>query len=258
MDLDKLLVDALAAADGAAHIMRENFTRPHKIQHKGAVDLLTETDLAIEAFLRRELGHLLPEAAFVGEESSEADAANSGLCWVVDPVDGTTNFAHGIPVTAVSIALCYQGQPLLGIVTAPLLNECFYAARDSRAFCNGEPIAVSKETDIRQSLVATGFPYEMEGQLAAIIQRLEQVLPVTQGLRRPGSAAIDLCWLAAGRLEVFYENGLKPWDMAAGWLIVEEAGGRVTDFEGNDAGFGKSLLASNGHVHMAMQKLLRI
>lgn len=257
-NLDKILIECLATTRAAGQILSNQWHKPRKIEHKGAIDLVTDTDKEIEAFLKEKLAALVPDAAFLGEESSANmdKLLSSSLCWVVDPVDGTTNFVHYLPMVAVSVALCQNGEPIIGVVDAPLLRETYYAARDTRAFCNGEPVSVSTTYTLTDSLVATGFPYDMSKALPGILKRLERVLPVTQGLRRPGSAALDLCWTAAGRVDAFYEEDLKPWDMAAGWLLVKEAGGEVTDFSGAPLEWHKPVLASNGHVHMAMVELL--
>lgn len=259
MNLDELLLKCLPIARSAGDIVRERWNCPHEIRHKGAVDLVTETDREVEAFLAENLGRLLPEASFLGEESGKAQTnpLASRFCWVVDPVDGTTNFVHRIPMVGISIALCENGEPILGIVDAPMLDECYYAARDSRAFLNGEPISVSKTEKLVDCLVATGFPYDARPRLPDLVRWIEAVLPATQGLRRAGAASLDLAWTACGRLDAYYEYGLKPWDMAAGWLIVKEAGGEASDFNGGPAGFGKPLLASNGLVHADMVNLVK-
>lgn len=257
LNLDALLLKAIPVVRRAGQIIAESWNNSHAVIHKGVTDLVTETDKAVEDFLKRELAELLPEAAFIGEESaSAADAQGESLCWIVDPVDGTTNFVHRIPAVAVSVALCEKNLPLFGIVDAPILGECFYAARDSRAFCNGEPVGVSGATRLIDSVVGTGFPYDAGEHLPEILNRIGKILPATQGLRRFGSAAIDLCWVACGRLDAFYEADLKPWDMAAGWLIVMEAGGEVSDFFGKEPGFGKPVLASNGKIHEELLSLL--
>lgn len=256
MKLDDLMRKCLPVLKEAGNIVRGNWNRPHETKHKGPIDLVTETDVAVEAFLRGELQRILPEAAFVGEESGADPALLKGLCWVVDPVDGTTNFVHQIPIVGVSVALCEGGKPVLGIIEAPMLGETYHAALDTQAFRNGAPITVSENSDIGQSLVATGFPYAVKPVLPEILARLGRVLPATQGLRRPGAASIDLAWVACGRLDAFYEAGLKPWDMAAGWIIVQRAGGKVSDFGGREPVLGDPLLASNGHVHADMVNLL--
>lgn len=256
MNLDDLLCQCLPIIARAGAMISANWNLPHQISYKGPIDLVTETDVAVENFLREELCALLPEAAFVGEESGANPSLLNSLCWVVDPVDGTTNFAHQIPNVAVSVALCSSDQPILGIVEAPMLGERFYACRRSQAFRNGQPIHVSANAELCQALIATGFPYEVGPVLSNILDRLGRVLPATQGLRRAGSAALDLAWTAMGRLDAYYEAELKPWDMAAGWLIVQQAGGMVTNLNGVPATLGGPILASNGLIHKKMLELV--
>ena len=251
-----LLEHLIAVAGTAGDIIREHWRRPHTVRHKGRIDLVTETDAAVEAHIRERLDRLLPGVGFMGEESA-ADPLPDGDCWIVDPLDGTTNFVHGIPFVAVSIALWLEGTSRLGVVNLPLLGECFSAEKGQGARCNGHPLQVSGTLRCEQSLIATGFPYDMDGQKDRILSRLGAVLPQCRGVRRCGAAAADLAYVAAGRYEAFYEAGLKPWDMAAGWLLVEEAGGRVTNLLGEPLRFGDELLASNGHVHQEMLDLLK-
>ncbi len=256
-DLDSLMLRVLPIVRDAGRIIKKNWDLPHSVDHKGTIDLVTETDRAVEAFLQKELASILPEASFLGEEGASGSTVSAkGLTWIVDPVDGTTNFVHRLPAVSVSVALCDNGHPLLGVVDAPILDECFYAARDSRAFCNGEPVIVSATEKLVDAVIGTGFPYNPETDLANILARIKAVLPVTQGLRRFGSAALDLCFVAAGRLDAYFEAELKPWDMAAGWLIVLEAGGQISDFSGANMAFGKPLLASNGCIHSEMVTLI--
>lgn len=240
----------------AGHIVQEQWLRPRSVSHKGAIDLVTQTDTAVEAFLKPRLAALLPEATFLGEESSRPDAQPEGLCWIVDPVDGTTNFVHHIPQVGISVALWDGQQVALGVVHVPMLDECFTARRGGGAFCNGAPVAVSTAARLEDALVGTGFPYEFTGRLPVIVERLARVLPRVQGLRRLGAASVDLAYVACGRLDVFYESGLKPWDMAAGWLLVEEAGGRVSNLRGEALRFGQAVLATNGGLHQAATELL--
>lgn len=258
MNLQNILDQALPIVRNAGEVIRTNWKKPRQIRHKGVVDLVTETDVAVEQALKRDLAEILPEALFVGEESTDPanPAVPDALCWVVDPVDGTTNFVHRIPLVAISVALCQHKRPVVGIVLAPMLDQCFYATVESSAFCNGEKIGTSPEETLQQALAVTGFPYSMAKGFSTLMQNLERVLPATQGLRRFGSAAIDLAWVAAGMTDVFYEGGLKPWDMAAGWLLVERAGGKVTQFSGAPVAFHTTLLATNGHVHGEMVRLL--
>lgn len=256
MNLDELMLKCLPIVKEAGSIVRDNWNKAHDTRHKGPIDLVTETDVAVEKFLHGELGRVAPEAAFVGEESGADPALLEKLCWVVDPVDGTTNFVHKIPYVGVSVALCDGGSPALGIIDAPMLGETYYAAMDSRAFCNGEPIAVSSADNIKSCLVATGFPYNTMAVLPKIMGYLGKVMAASQGVRRLGAASLDLAYVAAGRLDAFYEGGLKPWDVAAGWIIVRQAGGQISDFSGNAYKLGEPILASNGLAHKAMLELL--
>lgn len=260
--------DAAALFEDCVRIVRESgpmirgrWDCPSRVTHKGVIDLVTDTDLAVEAFLKERLGALLPEAAFLAEESSapEGPAADAGPCWIIDPVDGTTNFVHRLGQVSTSVALWADGAVRLGVVNGPMLGpegECFSALRGGGAFLNDRRIAVSRAEALTDALACTGFPYELEGRLDLVLERLRRVLPATQGMRRLGSAALDLAFVASGRLDVFYEDWLKPWDLAAGWLLVEEAGGRVSGLDGAPFRFGDALLATNGRLHPAMVEML--
>ena len=251
-----LLADTIAVAGTAGDIIREHWQLPRDVRYKSRIDLVTKTDAAVEAHLREHLGRLLPGTGFMGEESAHSSIPKDD-CWIVDPLDGTTNFVHGIPFAAVSIALWLEGTIRLGVVAIPMLNECFYAERGQGAHCNGQPLRVSRIARCEQALIATGFPYDIDVQKDRILKWLGAVLPQCQGIRRCGAAAADLAYVAAGRYEAFYETGLKPWDIAAGWLLVEEAGGCVTNILGEPLRFGDAILASNGLVHQEMADLLR-
>ena len=250
-----LLADTIAVAVTAGDIIRAHWQLPRDVRYKGRIDLVTKTDAAVEAHLREHLGRLQPGVGFMGEESARS-LTPEGDCWIVDPLDGTTNFVHGIPFAAVSIALWQEGTSRLGVIVIPMLNECFYAERGQGAHCNGRPLLVSKIARCEQALIATGFPYDIDVQKERILKWLGAVLPQCQGVRRCGAAAADLAYVAAGRYEAFYETGLKPWDMAAGWLLVEEAGGRVTNIRNEPLRFGDDILASNGFVHQELAELL--
>ena len=175
----------------------------------------------------------------------------------MDPLDGTTNFAHGLPFVAVSVALWHRGEPVLGVIHIPRLGETFTALRGSGAWLNSDPIRVSPSGELVTSLAATGFAYDIEARAEEEVRRLKRVLVRMRGIRRMGAAAVDLAYTACGRFEAFYESGLKPWDTAAGWLLVEEAGGRVTTYE--DEPFHPSaanVLATNGRIHGELSALL--
>lgn len=256
-EAESLLRELVAVVRESGDIIRRQWREERQVRHKGRVDLVTQTDLAVESFLKERLAALTPGVGFLAEESSEAGARPAGDCWIIDPVDGTTNFVHRIPQVGTSVALWRDGHVALGVVNVPMMDECFWAARGLGAFCNGKAVAVSRETELQQCLCATGFPYDVDRKLPEVLERLRLMLPATQGMRRIGAASVDLAYVACGRLDVFYELWLKPWDMAAGWLLVEEAGGRLT--LPSEAGyvFGGEVVATNGRVHAAVCGLLR-
>ena len=252
-----LALTALQIVEASGTIIRSGYRRPHTIHHKGRIDLVTETDLAVERFLKEKLQTVLPDVQFLAEESA-SDLTPPDTCWIIDPVDGTTNFAHGLPFVATSVALRQQGKLVLGIVNAPLLGECFIAEKSKGAWMNGEKIYVSQINNLEKALIATGFPYDINLRVDTILRRLKPILATTQGVRRCGAAALDLAWTACGRFDAYYEDGLKPWDTAAGTLILEEAGGQVTDMEGKPYGLGSSVLASNTILHtLLLEQLAR-
>ncbi|EGB13662.1 inositol monophosphatase [Pseudodesulfovibrio mercurii] len=252
------ILDGLhAVADRAGEIVREGASRTRQIRHKGRIDLVTETDLAVEAMLKTELAALLPGSDFLAEETAK-DTEPGELTWIIDPVDGTTNFAHGLPYVANSIALWHRDRVVLGMVNMPLLDERFIAVAGQGAFLNGKPIAVTGEADLEQCVLATGFPYDIDAHLEDILKNLRTLLPIAQGIRRGGAAAVDLAFVACGRLDGFYERALNPWDTAAGMLLVEEAGGRVSEYDATvPYAFGsRCILATNGRIHERLSGLL--
>ena len=243
------LDDVLPVAHMAGNLLREYNAKPREVHFKGRIDLVTAADLAIESFLRERLVAMLPGSTFLGEEGSPKTAL-SGYTWIVDPVDGTTNFAHGLPFVAISIALCHEGEVIMGIVNAPLINECFTSMRGGGAWRNGQLMHVSTSGTLESSLIATGFPYTMDGELPSLLTRLGRVLSTSQGVRRYGAAAIDLAFVAAGHYDGFYERRLNPWDVAAGWLLVTEAGGMMTRTTGEPFHLlAHDVLATNGTIH---------
>ncbi|WP_285904917.1 inositol monophosphatase family protein [Pseudodesulfovibrio pelocollis] len=248
-------LELIAARSGA--IVAEGAGRARKVTHKGRIDLVTETDFAVEEMLKRELAALLPGSDFLAEETASATEPGE-LTWIIDPVDGTTNFANGLPFVATSIALWQRNRVVLGVINLPLLGELFAARAGGGARLNGKPVSVSAEGAMEQSLIATGFPYAIDEHLDPILDRLRAVLPRVQGVRRVGAAALDLAYVACGRYEGFYESALKPWDTAAGWLLVREAGGRVTEYDTRkDYALGAgTILATNGAVHDEMSRLI--
>lgn len=240
----------------AGRIIIENSKGAKHVELKGRIDLVTDTDREVEEFLKKRLGEIVPEASFLAEES-ESDTGLSDPCWIIDPLDGTTNFAHGLPILASSVALWRGGGMEIGVIGVPFLDECFHAERDKGAFLNGEPIRVSDKQVLEKSLIATGFPYAIRQNIRLVMDNMESVLTRCRGVRRMGAAAVDLAYLAAGRFDAFYEPLLHPWDTAAGILLVREAGGRVTTFDGEEYSiFSDTILASNGRIHEAVSKIL--
>jgi myo-inositol-1(or 4)-monophosphatase len=238
----------------AGKIVREGFHANKKITHKGLVDLVTDYDIRTEAFIMEALKKDFPDYTLIGEEShSEKDDYHAKKAIYIDPIDGTTNFIHGIPHLAISIGIWENGTPVMAIVYNPILDELFWAQRGKGAYCNGVKLSVSHQGDLQQSLIATGFPYAKVNQgieYKWVIQSLTNLLPHIRDIRRLGAAALDLCYLAEGKTDAFYEIDLKPWDVAAGILILLEAGGKVTNSSGGVFDFDdKGVVASNGKIH---------
>ncbi len=227
-----------------------------EIYNKGIHDFVTEADKEIERFLVGSLQRLLPESGFLTEEKTVENQKRDWM-WIIDPIDGTTNFIHGLYPVAVSVALQYQGQTVLGVVYEPGLDEMFYAT-EKGAFLNGKPIRVSGEKKLEKSLIATGFPFKNYDKLREYMQSFEYLMFHTSGIRRLGSAATDLVYVACGRLDGFYEYGLSPWDVAAGAFIVEKAGGKISDFSAKaDWLYGGEILATNGLIHNEFIMILK-
>jgi myo-inositol-1(or 4)-monophosphatase len=259
-DRDIDLGAALAFAEGAARragtILRERFGRPHEVQFKGAIDIVTEADKASEALIAGLVRERWPDHDLLGEEGARGDASRP-FRWVIDPLDGTTNFAHNMPTFAVSIGLEHAGAPLLGAVYDPMRDELFAAARGRGATLNGEPIRVSDAAALIDALLVTGFSYSMETR-ARQAHLWRAFLTRVRAIRQTGSAALNLCYVAAGRLDGYWERGIAPWDVAAGVAILLEAGGAVTDFAGGRyRSDDRVVLASNGHLHPPLLATIR-
>ena len=226
------------------------------IEKKGHNDLVSYVDKTAEERIVKRLKELLPEAGFYTEESTD-NTKGEKYNWVIDPLDGTTNFIHGLPCFCISIALLEKDELILGVVHELNLDECFYAWKTGGAFLNGNPISVSKIDKLSDSLIATGFPYHNYDKMVPYMKVFDWCMRNTHGLRRLGSAAADLAYVACGRFEAFYEYGLNAWDVAGGAIIVKEAGGIVTDFKGkNTYIFGGELIASNTGVYRVMLEVI--
>lgn len=254
--LPSLRDSAIKAAKKAGKLLKENLNKEKKIAFKGEVDLVTELDRAAEELIIDILTSGLPESGILTEEREEIVALND-YRWIVDPLDGTTNYAHSYPVFCVSIALEKKGEVILGVVYDPNLEELFVAEKGKGATLNGEEIIVSETSDLSRSLLSTGFPYDIRTSPDNNLNFFASFALKAQAIRRAGSAALDLCYVACGRFDGFWELKLKPWDVAGGGLIVQEAGGKVTDFRGNSLCVdSKETLASNGKLHEAMMEVL--
>ena len=250
------MATAVEAALAAGRIQRSFFRQPIAIDKKGPIDLVTAADLAVERDVRARLGARFPSHVVLGEEAGQADAS-SAYRWIVDPIDGTTNFAHGIALFCISLALEIDGALALGVVYDPIGDELFTAERGGGARLNGLPIHVTPTAALIDALLVTGFPYSPSHR-ARQVRVFGALLERTRGVRRLGSAALDLSYVAAGRFDAFWEEHLHAWDIAAGALIVAEAGGRVTDYQNGDVDLFKGeILASNGPIHELVGAVVR-
>ena len=242
----------------AGEIFKEGYNKNLEIYSKGIKDLVTEYDIKIEQLLIKEFKDKFPKYSIIAEETTKENFNNS---IIIDPIDGTTNFAHHIPHCAISVGVYENKNPKYAIVYNPILNELYYAKKEEGAYKNGEKINVSNQDDFQRSLIATGFPYssaENEEDLKWVINKLKHILPRCQDIRRLGSAALDLCYVAEGKYEGFYEINLKPWDVSAGILIVNEAGGMISNEFGEEYNFfeDRCIVASNGIIHSDIVEVL--
>ena len=248
MDLQKILPQVIEIAKEAGAFIREERLsfNPDRLEYKGANDLVSYVDREAEQILVKGLKDVVPDAGFITEEQTVSQQA-ADLQWVIDPLDGTTNFVHGIPFFAVSVALISKNVPVLGVVYEINQDECFYAVKDGKAYCNGKEIRVSATNSLSESVITSGYPHLEFEHLPYYLEALSTLMPQTQGMRRMGSAAADLAYVACGRVSCFFESNLNSYDVAAGALIVQQAGGRVTDFRGgNNWLFGREIIAANG------------
>lgn len=258
MDMKLITRTGIAAAYKGAGILKANFGRTSVIHKKGAIDLLTESDTGSERVIIETIKKVFPSHGIMAEESG-LENGDAECVWIIDPLDGTTNFAHNLGLFAVSIAFAVKGNIVAGIVLNPVTGELFTATEGGGAQLNGLPVHVSKTGMLSESLLVTGFPYDFTDIIRNIKTRFFNCLQASQGVRRLGSAALDLCFTAAGRFEGFWEENLKPWDTAAGVIIAKEAGALVTDFSGNPFDMNKKeILATNGMIHREMIRLLEI
>lgn len=251
------LTTAVESVVRAGDTMLAKFGTDVHVNMKGAIDLVTEVDVAIEREFRARIAERFPDHAVLGEEMGGSATPPSGPCWVFDPIDGTTNFAHGLPIFCSSLALEIDGVAQVAAVYDPTRRELFTAERGGGAFLNGRPMRVSSASTLIESVLATGFPYNVHARVADIVGLFGEFVGRARAVRRLGSAAIDLCYVAAGRLDGFWERDLNAWDIAGGALLVTEAGGTISGFAGQPfASRGGEVVATNGRIHDAMLEVI--
>lgn len=249
---------ALDLARKSGALLKEMFSSKHQIHYKGDINIVTEADKMSENLIIQEIRRVFPEHGILSEES-DAIAGDGKMRWIIDPLDGTTNYAHGYPVFCVSIALEKDGRVILGVIYDPTRDDLFFAERGQGAYLNSEKLSVSTLSNLSQALLATGFPYDIRESKNNNLDYFNKMAVRVQAIRRAGAAALDLAYLAAGRFDGFWELKLKPWDTAAGCLMVEEAGGVISDISGNPWNLESPvILASNGLIHDQMIKVLSL
>ena len=248
---------AIETAKHAGSILMQHFGKISSVDRKSTdVDLLTIADTESEAYILNRIKTTYPQHHIIAEESN-LTKGNSDYMWVIDPLDGTTNFVHNLPIFAVSIGLQYQEETILGVVYNPAAHKCFWAEKNGGAFLNDKPILITSTYTLCDSLLVTGFPYIHDDRYEKCFDLFKEMYGKTQGIRRLGAAALDYCFVAMGRFDGFWEFGLQPWDVCAGALIHTEAGGRVSDWDGSPMPFsGTRILATNGHIHDEMMDIL--
>jgi myo-inositol-1(or 4)-monophosphatase len=250
---------AVKAALAAGEYLCRQIHRTRQVDYKGVVNLVTDCDRQSQKIILSVIGQAFPDHGFLAEENGHRVTGREEYCWLIDPLDGTTNYAHGLPIFCVSIALEKEGELLVGVVYDPMRQELFQAIKGQGARLNGRRLKVSQTSSLNLSLLATGFPYDLRKSPVNNLVHFENFLFRVQAIRLCGAAALDLAYVACGRFDGFWELKLNPWDVAAGSLLVEEAGGRVTDFKGTkiDLAAGE-IVASNGLIHASMLKILRM
>ena len=257
MNHSGMLDFAIETAKQAGSILMQNFGKISSIERKSTdIDLLTIADTDSEAYILDRIKTTYPQHHIIAEESNITEG-NSDYRWVIDPLDGTTNFVHSLPIFAVSMGLQYNEETILGVVYNPAADKCFWAEKNSGAFLNDKPIYITSTNTLSNSLLVTGFPYIHDDRYEKCFDLFKELYGRTQGVRRLGAAALDFCFVAMGRFEGFWEFGLQPWDICAGALILKEAGGKVSDWDGSPMPFsGTRILATNCHIHGEMMDVL--
>ncbi len=257
MDLEKISLELKKITYAAGEILLKYMHKEKKIQHKSDINLLTNADQESEQFVVESLKNSFKDFGIIAEEGTAYESQN-GYKWLIDPLDGTTSFAHDFPMFAVSIALTDENnEPILGMVYNPFFNELFHGIKGKGAFLNEKPIRVSQTSSINRALLGTGFPYDRRNRMDTLLKRLGNFLHEIQDIRRTGSSAIDICFVACGRLDGYYEEGLQAWDTAAALIIAKEAGGKATKFDNSKIDiFYPQMVVSNGFIHNDILKIL--
>jgi len=257
ISLNSLLETAVSAGKAAGALLLKYASSGFRVEYKNPINLVTDADRAAEQCVIDHISSRFPTHRFLAEERGRIEEAPSPYLWIIDPLDGTTNFTHGYPAYCVSIGLEHNGRCILGVIFDPSRDELFTATENQGAWLNGQPLHVSPTTALDRSLLVTGFAYDIRETSRNNLDHFSTFSLRAQGVRRTGSAALDMCYVAAGRFDGFWEVRLNPWDMAAGSVIVREAGGTLTNFSGSDLSiYGYELVASNGHIHQAMLSIL--
>jgi myo-inositol-1(or 4)-monophosphatase len=255
-DNDRLLEVAWQGATAAGQLIQESWQKPKSIEYKGPIDLVTSVDRESERLIIGTIQHYFPDHSILAEEETIVDGSDQECRWIIDPLDGTTNFAHGYPHFCISIAFENRGIMMMGLIYDPVRQECFKTVRGGGASLNGAKIHTSAVPQLDKALLGTGFPYDRRQFAEIYLSYFKAFMMRSQGIRRGGSAALDLCYVACGRFDGFWEMKLKPWDVAAGALIVSEAGGVLSDFFGNPFSiYGQETLACNPLIHREMVEI---
>jgi myo-inositol-1(or 4)-monophosphatase len=257
-ELERNVIEVCGEVGDFIYSESSDFDRSRIEQKNGFNNLVSYVDQEAERRLVKVLKKILPEAGYITEEGTVEQSKTNTYNWIIDPLDGTTNYLHGLPIYAVSVGLTRGEEPILGVVYHVVRKECFSAIEDGNAYCNGKAIHVSSIPTLQESLLATGFPYYHFDKRDNYLEIIKDFLENTHGIRRLGSAAVDLAYVACGRIEGYFEYNLNAWDVAAGVLIVKQAGGTVTDFKGgNNCLFGGELCAANRLIHGEMLELVK-
>jgi myo-inositol-1(or 4)-monophosphatase len=253
VDLARVREVGIAAARASGELLRSRIDSIREVRHKGVVDLVTDVDIASEQLVSKAILDAFPSHTILGEEGGSHGGSDTRFRWLVDPLDGTTNYTHGFPLFCVSIGFEVDGELTFGAVFAPYVDELFVAQKGRGASLNGKPIHVSDVSELRQAMLATGFPYDRDQPLERALRSFDVMSRRAQAVRRVGSAALDLCYVACGRFDAYWEHIVKPWDLGAGVLIVREAGGQVSNPDGSPFSVdGGQVLSSNALLHEPM------